>query len=109
MNTIAITRDQQAAFVRKHRNFVEKIVRELVSWPEHWPDAEEEGTIGLLIALEKHDPARDVPFDVFAKQWIRKELQRWLDVGAVDARRELSNRIESMIQELRTIQAKLRD
>lgn len=50
-------------------------------WPDFHDEAEEEGAIGLLIALEKFETASGAPFCPFARTWVRKEIQRWKNVG----------------------------
>lgn len=78
---LAERRQIQADVVQRYRYRVFRVVRRQVPWPAHWEEAEQEGTIGLLIALKKFDPDRGVPFGAFADPWIRNEIQRWIDVG----------------------------
>lgn len=44
-------------------------------------DAEQAGAIGLLVALEKYDPTRGVPFWVIASQWVKDEIQKAIATG----------------------------
>lgn len=104
---MSATRAEQHEVIKNHRADVEAIVAAMVPL-EHHADATEEGTIGLLIALELHDPASG-PFWPYARTTVMFEIQRWLSPTSTDIRRELSKRCESWIEQLRDVQAKLRD
>lgn len=70
----------QGEIVVKYRGRLASYVRRHLS-ARHWQEAEQVGAIGLLVALEKFEPSRGVPFWFFAVQWVRKEIQRWLNHG----------------------------
>lgn len=65
----------QVEIVRACRPFLAWLARGLA--PDDAPDAEKVGVVGVLIALEKYDPARGA-FWPFARPFVRDEIERWL-------------------------------
>jgi DNA-directed RNA polymerase sigma subunit (sigma70/sigma32) len=37
-------------------------------------DLHQAGMVGLLVAADRFDPGRGVPFRAFARHWVRKEV-----------------------------------
>jgi len=73
-------RHLQASVVAANRENVAALVRRTVA-PRHREEAEQVGAIGILVALEKHDPSGRVPFRRLALQHARGEIQAWMDHG----------------------------
>lgn len=42
-------------------------------------DIVQEGTIGLLVALQKYDSSRDIKFSTYATWWIRGKMQQYFE------------------------------
>lgn len=72
-------RQIQSEVVREYQYLVQRVLSREVVRREHIADGIQEGTIGLLLALEKFDPSLGIPFGGFAHQYVRLEVQRWLD------------------------------
>ena len=45
-------------------------------WRMQRADLHQAGMVGLLVAADRFDPGRGVPFRAFARHWVRKEVQR---------------------------------
>lgn len=45
-------------------------------WRMQRADLHQAGMVGLLVAADRFDPDRGVPFRAFARHWVRKEIQR---------------------------------
>ncbi|WP_167473542.1 sigma-70 family RNA polymerase sigma factor [Nocardia arthritidis] len=45
-------------------------------WRMQRDDLLQAGLVGLLVASDRYDPARGVPFGAYAQHWVRKEIQR---------------------------------
>jgi hypothetical protein len=81
----AARRRIQAEILDKYRPHVRWFVRKTIG-PQHREEAEQVGCIGLLVALERYEPAKlgvDLggAFWFFAARCVRDEIRRWEDVG----------------------------
>jgi hypothetical protein len=72
-----IRRHIQASVVASLRPAVERVVRKTVADPKHRREAVQVGSLGVLVALEKHDPTGRVPFRRLALTEARREISRW--------------------------------
>jgi RNA polymerase sigma factor (sigma-70 family) len=45
-------------------------------WRMEYGDLVQAGLVGLLVAANRYDPDRGVPFGAYAQHWVRKEIQR---------------------------------
>jgi hypothetical protein len=89
MSEIAAKRRIQAETISTYRAKVEALAKRMVPGPPHVEEATQAGLIGLLIALEKYDPARvapattahSSPFWFFARAYVRNEIQQWISIG----------------------------
>ena len=78
--TAARRRSLQTAVVVAYRDRIAALVRR--RFPAELRDeAAQVAAIGLLVALEKYDPDRGVPFWPFAVPWVRSELELWVGHG----------------------------
>ena len=78
-------RQIQAAVVKAYRSRVRSYVRRRMA-PRHWEEAEQVGSIGVLVALEKFESGRmgvdrGAAFWRFAFLYVRHEIQRWVSSG----------------------------
>ena len=76
----AETQDPEAAnlLVSSHMRLVLKIA---MQYQRHWADIidlVQEGTVGLIQALDRFDLSRGVPFSAYARHWIRAMIFRYL-------------------------------
>ena len=62
--------------VATHGRLVEREVARYRTWHIDRADLRQAGILGLLIAANRFDPDRAVPFGAYARTWIRKEVQR---------------------------------
>jgi RNA polymerase sigma factor (sigma-70 family) len=62
------------ALVRSHLRFVVTVARQHTRDPERLPDFIAAGNVGLLIALDRFDLAKNMRFLTYAAWWIRKEI-----------------------------------
>lgn len=80
----------QAKVIKAYARRVASFVRRRVP-REDREEGEQVGAIGVMLALEKYDPARGVPFWGFARNYVLHEIQRWREVAAPrshDAKRD---------------------
>lgn len=68
--------DVEAAreLVISHLRYVVKVARGFVGYGLPLPDLIQEGNIGLMKAVKRYDPARDVRLVSFAVHWIKAEI-----------------------------------
>jgi DNA-directed RNA polymerase specialized sigma subunit len=82
---LAERRRIQAAVIEANRARVRAFVRRFVPRKQDWADGEQEGLLGVLLALEKWDPTRprysDNAFWGFAYLYVRQQIRTWLDQG----------------------------
>lgn len=55
---------------------VDREARRYRTWRLHRADLRQAGMVGLLVAADRFDPDRGVPFRAYAQLWVRKEIQR---------------------------------
>ena len=68
-----------AFFVEHNQRLVHSLVKKYVSIgndPILYDDLFQEGVIGLIIAANKFDPARNIKFSTYATWWIRQAITR---------------------------------
>lgn len=73
-------RDKNAAFVLITSNllFVVKLVMEFRTSHQNILDLIQEGNIGLMEALQRFDPYRNIRFSTYASWWIRAYIMKYL-------------------------------
>lgn len=71
----------KAAVVAKYRGHVIKLARQVCPFPNRWPDAEQAGAEGLLVALDRFEPSTGAFFWSYAADWVRKHVQKFLNAG----------------------------
>jgi RNA polymerase primary sigma factor len=76
--TRAVAGDRAArhSLVESHLPLVVSIARRYTGYNVPFEDLIQEGSLGLLRAAEKFDPARDVAFATYASWWIRQRVSR---------------------------------
>lgn len=70
------SRRQRAAIVRQNRPLIEIVARRFQGRGVALEDLTQEGTLGLMRALDKFDPARGYRFSTYAQWWIRQSVSR---------------------------------
>lgn len=72
--------DKQAAWrlVLAHLRLVTKVVREHAGYGMSPGDLAQEGTVGLMKAVRKFDPARGIRLGVYALRWIEAEVREYI-------------------------------
>jgi len=78
--TLAQSGDRKARrrVAEAYLNLVCAIAVEICPDPEDIDEAVAEGSIALITALDRFDPAKDRPFASFARAWIEGEIRRWV-------------------------------
>jgi RNA polymerase sigma-B factor len=71
-------RSAREALIMRHRRLVPQIARSFRSAGFSFDDLQQAGTIGLILAVDRFDPARGVHFATYASTLIRGELQHLL-------------------------------
>jgi DNA-directed RNA polymerase specialized sigma subunit len=66
----------QAATLIACRSLVADIVRKTVARRD-WEEGEQVGAIGVLVALEKFDPAGRVSWRALVRRYVKQEIARW--------------------------------
>jgi DNA-directed RNA polymerase specialized sigma subunit len=64
----------QIAAVREFEPLAQLVAR---SHPRRRTEAAQLARLGVLVALEKFDPSRGVPFERLAARYARSEIRRW--------------------------------
>jgi RNA polymerase sigma-32 factor len=64
--------------VESHLRLVAKIARECCSRRELLPDLIQEGSLGLMRAVEKYDPERGIRLSSYAAWWIRAYIYQYI-------------------------------
>jgi RNA polymerase sigma factor (sigma-70 family) len=73
--------DRREALVVSALDLVADEERNYRTWRIQRADLRQAGMVGLLIAADRYEPHRGVPFRAFARYWVRKEMQRALGEG----------------------------
>ena len=88
--------DAARELVMSHLRYVVKVARGFVGYGLPLPDLIQEGSIGLMKAVKRYDPNRDVRLVSFAVHWIKAEiydyvLRNWrmVKVATTKAQRKL--------------------
>lgn len=63
--------------ILKHAGLVSHLARRFHPTPEERQDVLQEGTIGLLRAIERFDPDRGFAFSTYAAPWIVQAMSKW--------------------------------
>jgi RNA polymerase sigma-B factor len=71
-------RPARDALIMRHRSLVPRVARSFRSAGFPWEDLLQAGTIGLILAVDRFDPARGAPFAGYAAALVRGELQHLL-------------------------------
>ncbi len=102
--------DEEAAgrLVRSHLGFVVHIARRYRRYGLPLNDLVQEGTIGLIHAVRRFDPSRNVRLCTYAGWWIRAHIQAYVvrswslvKLGTGTAQRALFFRLRRMMADLR--------
>jgi len=102
----ARTRDAtQQQMVRSNLGLVVKIAQRYARYGVPLPDLVQEGSVGLLKALERFNPERGFKFSTYAGWWIRHAIQRAIantgrTIRLPVHRHELHRRMRRVAQEL---------
>ena len=88
--------DAARELVMSHLRYVVKVARGFVGYGLPLPDLIQEGSIGLMKAVKRYDPNRDVRLVSFAVHWIKAEIYdyvlcnwRMVKVATTKAQRKL--------------------
>jgi len=88
--------DAARELIMSHLRYVVKVARGFVGYGLPLPDLIQEGSIGLMKAVKRYDPNRDVRLVSFAVHWIKAEiydyvLRNWrmVKVATTKAQRKL--------------------
>ncbi len=94
--------------VNSHLPFVVKMARKYRNYGPSLPDLIQEGTVGLMNAVRRFDPTRDVRFATYAMWWVRAAIQdhvvrSWsqVRVGTTAKQKTLFFRLRRMMADLR--------
>ncbi|MCW5771858.1 MAG: sigma-70 family RNA polymerase sigma factor, partial [Rhodospirillaceae bacterium] len=102
--------DEGAAgrLVQSHLGFVVAIARRYRRFGLPLADLVQEGTIGLIHAVRRFDPARNIRLSTYAAWWIRAHIQAYVvrtwslvRLGTGTAQRALFFRLRRMMAELK--------
>jgi RNA polymerase sigma factor (sigma-70 family) len=78
----AYRRDRAAAvrdrILKLNIRLVTAVVAQYRQPPDQFDDLMQEGTIGLMMAIERYEPSRKTAFATFANHYIRGEINRYL-------------------------------
>jgi RNA polymerase sigma-32 factor len=92
-----------ARLIASHLRFVTHIARRYRSYGQPLPDLVQEGTVGLMEALRRFNPDRDVRLSTYAMWWIRSSIQDYVmrsrslvKVGTTAAQRGLFFKLKRM-------------
>lgn len=69
-------RDRRDSLVREALDLVALEARRYRTWRMQRDDLHQAGMVGLLVAADRYDSSRGVPFRAYAQHWVRKEMQR---------------------------------
>jgi len=93
--------------VGSHLRFVIKIARGYRGWGLPMSDLIQEGTVGLLRAVRRFDPDRELRLSTYALWWIRAALQDYVlrswslvRIGTTNAQRALALKLRHMSAEM---------
>lgn len=96
------------ALVRSHLDFVVGIARKYRRYGVPMNDLVQEGVVGLLQAIGKFDPQRDIRLSTYARWWIRAAIQEhvvrsWslVRIGTTAAQRAMFFQIRRVAADLR--------
>ncbi len=99
--------DASSRLIASHLRFVIKIARGYRSSGLPMADLVQEGTIGLIHAVRKFDPDRDVRLSTYAMWWIKAAIQDYtvrswslVRIGTTNAQKALFLRLRQMTSEL---------
>lgn len=93
----------QAQVVEACRAEIAGFVRSRVPERQNWPEGEQVGAIGVLVALERLDHERvseGFSFWQFARPYVRNEIQRWRDDSSERPRNRTRNAGEDHVREM---------
>ena len=92
--------DEEAirTMVSSNLRLVVSIAREYVGWGIPLSDLAQEGSIGLITAAKKFDYTRNYRFSTYATDWIRHEIQRYIEnqTGLIRVPRHTAERIRKL-------------
>lgn len=97
--------DQESlrALVQEHRGLVERLARAHATSHDDVDDLIQEGSVGLLKAIQRYEPSRGVPFEAYASLLITGEIRHHL------RDRASCLRLPEPVRELRSRLGVLRD
>jgi hypothetical protein len=80
-----VRRCLQSIVIVRHRSRIAALVRRTIPWSQHHEVARQVAAIGVLVALEKWEPAHagadSEAFWLFASRYVHAELRLWIDRG----------------------------
>ena len=102
--------DAARQLVLSHLRFVVKVAREFAGYGIPLPDLIQEGSVGLMKAVKRYDPDREVRLVSFAVHWIKAEiydfiLKNWkiVRIATTKAHRKLFFNLRSHRQSLESM------
>ncbi len=107
----AVERDEKALhiLIRSYSRLVVTAALKFRHYGLPVGDLIQEGNIGLMIAAEKFDPAREVRFSTYAKWWVRSSIQDYILRNWSIVRTGCTSAQKQLFFNLRRLRSKLAD